>query len=297
MKFRRLNRLIILLSILILSGSTFFFARKDRSSSAELLTRMTLEERYYLDAFLRNLLFVEDFSYVLFGSKPMSFTSYEKYVLPFNVSYDYVSASNLKIKKGLEVFKKYQHFFSSSNIDMRFFDDPEDLVLVMINKKNFLHVFNKYQSDFKQVFGPKINGEDYLSQFIGKGDHRENAIKNEAILGMILGYGKGNALLFHKKRTLMRELKGFNLSLKQRRSREEELAEINQHFGRFSLDLPRMKPFPKKLFIPLPGFVADPDSEETQELKERYGKDRKKMMKIFAKRGFLEATLHQLMDK
>ena len=154
MKFRRLNRLIILLSILILSGSTFFFARKDRSSSAELLTRMTLEERYYLDAFLRNLLFVEDFSYVLFGSKPMSFTSYEKYVLPFNVSYDYVSASNLKIKKGLEVFKKYQHFFSSSNIDMRFFDDPEDLVLVMINKKNFLHVFNKYQSDFKQVFGP-----------------------------------------------------------------------------------------------------------------------------------------------
>ena len=78
---------------------------------------------------------------------------------------------------------------------------------------------------------------------------------------------------------------------------EKKFIEINQKMAFFSEDTYYWKSIVKRPRIPLPHFMVDPDSLETKELKEQYRKERDNMKRIFAKPGFVEATLQQLMDK
>jgi hypothetical protein len=65
--------------------------------------------------------------------------------------------------KGFEVFKKYLHLFSSRNIVVRLFGNPEEPIIVMVNKENLLNVLNKYKSDFEQVLGLEITSDNFLA--------------------------------------------------------------------------------------------------------------------------------------
>lgn len=257
---------------------------------------MSPEERYYLDAFLRRILLSDDFSYVLFGSKPCAFTSYSK-TTSFNVLCDGLTISDIKIRQGLEVFRKYQLFFQSNNFIIIFYDYPNDLDILLINKKTFSLIFNRYKNDFEQVLGPQITDENLLTHF-AESDELGDAIKNhQALLGILLGYGRNNAWLFHNRTTAERGLDEFNLCSKKQALLEKKITEINQKLKFFSIDPPNHKSFLKRSLIELPHFMADSSSIETKELKETYEKDREKMKNIFAKQNLIEATFQQLIDK
>jgi hypothetical protein len=105
-----------------------------------------------------------------------------------------------------------------------------------------------------------------------------------------------NAWLFHHRSIIRRKLEKFDSYIKRRDLLEKEFAEMSLQLTAFSTDPPR-RPVLKKHSIPLPGFGADPNSLETKELKEKYGKDRERMIEIFTKQGFLEAVLQQLMNE
>src|ERR1700722_6756450 len=115
MKSKQPKRLTIALLSLLLMGSALAltFWKIPRSSKA--LSEMSSEERYYLAVFLSGILFSDDFSYLLFGSKPIAAAGCEKFT-SFHFSRYWMCEMEFKAIKGFEVFKKYQNLFSSGNI-------------------------------------------------------------------------------------------------------------------------------------------------------------------------------------
>jgi len=287
---------IIALLFLIVIGSVFALAHKQTLRSSKILSQMSPEERYFLATFLRVILFSDDFSYLLFGSKPIAITNFEKSI-PFNFLYDCVSELNFEISQGLGVFKKQQHLFSSGNILVRFDEDADNSYLLMINRKNLLNTLEEHIDDFKQVLGPKITTESLFAQITGK-EYLADVIKNhEALLGILLGYGRNNSWLFHQKKTISLRLNGSKPPSKRDNFLEKEFAEIVQKTTFFSEDNHERKYILKNPRIPLLHFMADPNTKETKQLKEQYGKEREEMKNRFSKRSFVEATLEQLMER
>ncbi len=296
MKFKWSKRSTIALLSLLLIGSAFALIPRKTSRSSKALSQMSPEERYYLATFLRVILFLDDFSYLLFGSKPIAAAGFEKSI-PFNFLYDCVSELNFKAIKGLEVFKKNQHLFSSDNIIVRFDEDAEGLFILMINRKNLLKTLEEHIDDFKRVLGPETTTASLFTQITGK-DYLADVVKNhEALFGILLGYGRDNAWLFHQKRTISQRLNRFEPPMKRDGSLEEEFAKIDQKTTTFSDDPHEWKYILQNPRIPLPHFMVDPNSLETKKLKEQYGKEREDMKRLFAKQNYVEATLQQLMDK
>ncbi len=296
MKYKWSKRSTIALLSLLLIGSAFALFPRKTSRSSKALSQMSPEEHYYLATFLRVILFSDDFSYLLFGSKPIAAAGFEKSI-PFNFLYDYVSELNFKAMKGLEIFKKNQHLFSSGNIIVRFDEDAEDLFILMINRKNLLKTLEKHIDDFKRVLGPETTKESLFTQITEK-DCLADVIKNhEALFGILLGYGRDNAWLFNEKKTVSRRLNRFEPPMKRDGSLEEEFTKIDQKTTFFSDDTHEWKYILQSPRIPLPHFMADPNSLETKKLREQYGKDREDMKRLFAKKNYVEATLEQLCDK
>ncbi len=287
---KKLRALAILLLSLMVCCSAFILKTQKNRQIAKILSLMTLEERYYLEAFLHRILVSDDFSYVLFGSKPLAFT--DSPTLP---TYDYVgslSLTHLKIRRGFEVFRKYQQYFSSAKIGVQLYVFPEDssATIVFINKLNCLRTFNEYEKDFKQILGEQITSEEFLHKIV-KSDIG-NAIKDhEALLGILLGYGRDNAWLFYERKNALARLHEFNLSLKKQDSLRKKLIEMRS-LESFSRAVNPCKSCLKKTCVELPHFMANPYSLETQTLRQTYENDRQKIGKILNKKSYLEALLH-----
>ncbi len=295
-KIRRSKKFAIALLILIFISSAFAFFPKKSSLISKTLSKMSPDEHYFLATFMRGLLFSDDFSYLLFGSKPIAAGAFEK-TTSFYFSKHCLSPTELKMSKGLEVFKKNQHLFSSKNIIVRLKEGNDASYVLMINKKNLLKILNENINDFKQVLGPKTTVEQLFTQ-VTQNDHLSDVIKNhEGLLGILLGYGRNNAWLFHEYRNLFNKLNRFEPPMKRDASFEERFNELDQKTDFSSYDPHEYKYILKSPRIPLPHFRVDPNSAETKKLKEQYGKEREEMKKLFAKQNFVEATFRQLMDE
>jgi hypothetical protein len=258
---------------------------------------MSPEDRYYLATFFRILLFSDDFSYLLYGTKPVACADFEK---PTSYYFSDVCLSPLSLKasKGLQIFKKNQHLFSSGNIIVRFSEDEEATYVLMINKKNLLNTLKEHINDFKQILGPAATVESLFTQITDRDYSFVDAVKDhDALVGILLGYGRNNAWLFHRKNTLRHKLREFKPPIKRDESLEKEFTEIVKKTTSFTNEAREYKYILKSPRIPLLHFMVDPLSLETKSLLEQYEKERKEMRRLFAKRNYVEATLEQLMDK
>lgn len=293
MKYKRLKSLAIALFAFILAGSICLSIFKKNCSASKLLSIMTPEERYYLDSFFHGIFLYDSFYYVLFGSKPIAFTSYS-YFTPFNVRFHGMTMSHLKFRKGFDVFRKYEHYYSSPNIIVQFFNDEDGPSITMINKKNFFNTFNQHKSDFEQILGPEITSENAWAQITNVDNIECALMEHEALLGILLGFGRSNAWLFHNRRMAQQRLYEFDSPIKRMDLIEDEISTLDQQLQPFHTSSFDQKTVLKKSFVSLPDFAADPSSQETQELREKYGKEREKIMRIVAEKNLLEVTLEQL---
>jgi hypothetical protein len=266
-----------------------FRAHKENIGT-KLFSQATPEERLYLDAFFKSSAFT-DLSYVLFGHKPFSFITYcnpNARAIPF----DSISIKDLKVRKGLEIFEKYQLSSLSNDFFFRIYKESEDAMVILLNKNRFLKVIDKNKKDFESILGNHITSKELLTKII-ETDNLEECINNHvALFGILLGYGRNNAWLFHQKIALKPKLNEFNLSLKKQNSLENELEEINKKMGPFSDRFESQQPFATKLF--LPGFMADANDWETKKLKKKYTKDRKKIAELQTRSDFSKIVLERL---
>ncbi len=296
MRFRWLA--LILLPLFLIGSTLVFILPKKVARSTKALGHLSLEDRRYLTIFLRSILFADSFAYLLFGSKSVAITNFDKF-FPFAFSRHFAAKSDFDINKGLEVFRKNEHLFSSENIIVCFDEDAELIDLLMINKKNLLRTLEEHIEDFRQVLGPGTTTKSLFTQITttsGIYDLLKIIDHHDALFGILLGYGRDNAWLFNEKSTISEKLNEFRPPLKRDSSLEKKLAEIVQKTTPFN-DVPREWKYVLQCpRIPLPQFMADLNSQETKMLKERYNKEREGLYKIFARQGLVEATFEQLMD-
>lgn len=195
----------VCLLILIIPFVFLVFNVKNQDINQKLQS-IPLEEKFFLEAFFRTLISVDNGSYVLFGDKPASFMIYEE-----SQSHDYVhSLSDFPgeivfspSKRGFEVWQKYQHLFPSKiysiiKIESCFYKNIS--AVFFVNKKRLLNILSKHFVDFQRNF-PQFKSVNSLLQSIllDSSILREICNKHNLLLGIILGFGKENAALFERK--------------------------------------------------------------------------------------------------
>lgn len=246
------------------------------------------QDREILKDFFHKLLFYQGFAYTLFGDKPISieiFDLEEKHKELFSIS-----------SEGYKAWKKYAHLFSSPNYIFIFDEDLEKdrCEITLINTKAFHQVIKDHSHQFVKIFGPHITSKHLLHLLIRKRSLWNTAMNNhQDVIGILLGYGKINAALYHQRS----EINSKTLGIKKRRTKpsfgyssiEEELNALNATLHAFS-DEERFS----FRFMRLPGFVADSNSLETKKLKQKYIEQRRNITQKYAREDALKITLEQL---
>ncbi len=300
--------------LLIIFGATFYLRIPSNIPSIDvpaILRSLSEEDRESLEWLFLGL-HQATCSYVLFGDKPMSICSFLNSEPCYSYNdevYDFIDFSinklqlpNLRMAKGWELWQKHKNSFPSSNFFLLKNDDPGEITLVMINKSAFLKTVQDNIDAFKVVLGNEVNPKILLDLCVNSKNIFRDVLKyHDDLLGILLGYGKHNALLFSRRHQIAGIRKPQMLSLNQKpqvpskgfATLEEEYHEIDSKLSFFNDDDIKDLNF---LLMGLPMFVADENHPETQSLKTKYKKQYKAIINQYKSGDFLEVTLKQFVN-
>ncbi len=255
--------------------------------------------------------------YVLFGDKPMAICEYRE-IRPtprpseicqiddlIDSFFESVKECNLRMRKGLEAWKKYEHLFPSSNFILLENRDPSDnwVTITIINKRAFLKKIEETIEDFKEALSTNITPQKILEECLAGNAIFEDVLNHhDGLLGILLGYGRHNAQLLYRRvqidgirehqkfrltKTVLHPSEGFS-------TLEDEYNFISKKLSFFvNGEIPDFNP----LLMSLPGFMADHDSPETQQLKTAYQEQYKKIISKYKQGDYLEVTLNQFCNE
>lgn len=219
----------------------------------------------------------DEFSYTLFGDKPMSFehinTSYvgDLSLINYCVLFSYKKPVNFletsweawKSKYGNIKFKNYL-FFDKENSHYK--------TIILINKKAFLQVCDNNKNLFKKVFGIDFTAEMLLKRLTSKELTLEEALNNhQGLLGILLGYGTNNSILFHNKNKFIRN------------KTSKKVQAVNPYFYWISLIQPVR-------------FIGDIKHPETIQLLDKYEKVNTRVSNIYKEKKLVDAIISKLRE-
>lgn len=248
-----------------------------------------------LDRFFSAFFLNDDFSYTLFGDKPMSFSGIDK---P-NTSSE-TDPLSIGYRQVLDVFRKYRSKFLNKNYIFVLNEDSNGTFVYFINKSAFTNTIKTNIDIFVKEFGHNFNIAKFLEEVMKEEKFFLEIIHHhEGVLGILLGYGRRNSMLFQRKADLLGRCWAYETQVKPNRamtfdtvSIEKEIAYLDSKLGCFSEEHEYNGDLP---VAPL-GFAADIQHFETKRLKKKYQSTQKKINKIFSKRKPLIAILEILMD-
>lgn len=229
----------------------------------------------HLEYLFRELIVYNSAGYTLLGKKPVSFECFTKPRFEWDLSYLWHTfcPPNLKKYRAWKTWQKYEHLFNRG--DILIWSEPSPWIkngelIVVASKKQIEQVLQENQEDF-----------------IAFTDHKPKALfskvlhSHEELLGILLGYGRTNGLLFHEHtHALLKPI--FSEEISQ--LFKSKKASLNFTFGWPNVEMDEILSFPN--------FMANLEEEETQMLKENYLQTRKTILDYYAKKDFLEATLY-----
>jgi hypothetical protein len=150
--------------------------------------------------------------------------------------------------------------------------------VILINKKAFVKIVNKHKIFFKNKINKEIDPQQMLNDIeSGKASFAETIHNDEALWGILLGYGKHNAILYEKRENKLL----MDLTLEKAESTANQL----RGFGEYGYS---------PLVMGSVHFAAALTHPETRALQKKYRKLRAKISQIYAQNDFLEVTLQQL---
>lgn len=272
----------------------------------QFLSNLPNEERYLLDFFFRCLIQDDAIGYVLLGGKPMAFYScfqpktiidsaqispHDKVALFFSS----MDEEGALFRKGMEIWKKYESLFSGTNVFFDVYEQTDELHLIqvsVINKCLMLPLLRHHFDKFKKL-NDSIEDEESLFQSLLQ-DYlfKEKFYNRDDLLGICLGYGENNAVLFQKMNDLrncleQHEFLPHKKSADRMQMLKAELSSVeNVLRGRIN---PRKT---RKFFFNIGlGFRANFSDPETIQLQRKYGELHKQLTREYDGRSFLERTL------
>jgi hypothetical protein len=292
-------------------GLFFIFPRRNSNSS---LDEISQEDRLIIKPLLKDLVFKNHFGYVLLGEKPVSIASYfsqepfanllfirKAHAFNCEHSWKILEKYAPKLNSGNFVFlKKKSNLYISKNQSQNTVDVYE---IAIINKKLFLQTVKNHLDLFRKTLGDWVTPISLLAQISeAKVSLFEALGYDEGLLGILLGYGKTNALAFKRNMELacvidpyFREIvQPFTLHFIKPSphfcSLEEEYAYFQEQLSFFDLRFP-LSPFTPPAFRVLRG------SEETLRLKYKYRIAHRRLVKMYYGKDFLEITLKQFLNR
>lgn len=261
---------------------------------AEVLQKKTIDfsieqipskDRERIAYFFRHAIFWDTYGYVLLGDKPCAITSYNRMTLNPLSWPEYFTPHNLKMKKGWETWCRYEKLFPHPNFLFVEEDSPLTFAhfIVLIHHGKFLQQVHAHQKDFQTVL-QKTNGENLLAEAKFTPFLTQVLKNHDGLIGTLLGYGRNNAWAFHEKSKKMGSFTDEKEHLRMKNFCQQQ-GSWKFFTGSFCRDFS---------YLPLPGFVADPNDPETKMLKDIYSKNRHKIVHHYHKKNFLETTLNLL---
>lgn len=277
-----------------------------------------------LESFFEILCCEYPFAYTLFGKKPMSIA----YYFSNFASYIYDPMEYLSLEKGWELWKEYSPLFPSNQFVLKKCRDGETFIIFLINKTQAFRVISENLIKFEEILNQKVEPDKFLQQLC---DPEENVMKllNESseLLGILLGYGKVNAMVFERKVNITNYLNAkmtppFTsqgdieklqpdsqkwIELCRSKTFEPILASCSPLSGYESLAAELNDILAREEFFELygsdffldrfisPVFMMRKEDPETQELKKSYLATKLQLRQIYQQGSFLEITLNQWM--
>lgn len=263
-----------------------------------------MDERKSLDLFFRISFAFDGLGYTLFGDKPMTAVCYydpkgkSRSIYGFLDSTFYsLSPGYLRMYHGWKTLQKYKHLFPLKDyglIQCKNFIDNDFAIALFINKKAILETVECHLEDFRKVLGHEITPEILLGRILTSDDVFGDVLKNhQGLIGTLLGFGRDNAWLFQRREEIDPCILKMRFSLKKlgMQTSNHEINRLNEKLQGFD---PREVLDFNPLFLRLPGFVADLDTEKTKQLKIKYERQYRRIVSHYRKADFLEATLEQM---
>lgn len=293
------------LGLLIVSSLNGYRKVKIQVSSGEIfIPRRDVKRLEYL---FRDLVVYNSAGYTLFGNKPVSFECFTKPRFEWDFLYLWHTffPSNIKKYRAWNTWRKYEHLFNrDSSILIWSQSSPwvknGELILIA-NKKQLECVLKENWEDFASAFiaidikNREAVSMSFRSDFSEDWEKyelilrdpkilvREALLHHEGLVGILLGYGKKNAWLFHENN---------HAKLKPVFSDEiHQLFTCKKAVLNFTLGWPDVE---LSKILMFPNFMADMDTEETKHLKSEYLHTRRKILDYYQNKNFLEATFQML---
>ncbi|MCI0381940.1 MAG: hypothetical protein L0207_02670 [Chlamydiae bacterium] len=258
----------------------------DKQGSEHIL-KLPIKDEERLYSLMRKLFTYDNFAYTLLGSKPVSWASYTK---PWSNFWDSWTKYDTTMHIGWKTWSKYRHLFSSTTLwaeDSKHY--PGSVSILIVNEEQFNHVVNKHKQDFQSVLNREIPDGFQLLREIKDHSFIYEVLKgHQALLGIVLGYGRDNAWAFSEAVDKFEE-QPWPCRWVWDEKEEEKPGEIVMMKG----------PDPNNIeeclmLMSCPSFSGNPHSEESMVLKRDYLQTQQKIIKYFRGKDFLEATLSLL---
>ncbi len=296
-----LRRFFLVLTFLV--GCFFVFhpllIKQPFASLQSKLQQIPQEDKFLMEQFFKMLLLDERGIYVLFGDKPMTvadlYINCEEEEMTDFFNPDRTNRERI-YRLGWQRWTKYAHLFHSKKFILKGTNKEGYCAIDLINKERFEQIFNEYERDFQAVLGKNMTLKQLWSRYMNGNVDTGDLLDHNGLYGTLLGYGRENAWLFHQMDLIRSNVgyAGFRLHSKLSPSQGFKTIEEERDFYKQKLQLsdPNFQYLPIT-FIQLPGFRADPYSDETHQLRKKYAEQRKKIAEIYQHGNFLEVTLAQ----
>ncbi len=270
------------------------------------------EQRSVLAGFFKMIIGESLSGYVIFGDKPLCveawsleeeetiFSGFDPELLLYTKWQD--------LWKSLEISpENKEYLFILFDVDYGYRH------LICINRKAFIQTVNDNITLFRYVLGPTLTAEQLLDQLIHSKSRFYDVLKDDhVLLGILLGYGRQNALLVSRKELISdvfpKDYKeDFPYIAKKVRFTHKKLPKIQSRRPSIGYDClaDEINALKKKTVVSthlklfktctLPHFGCEPASQETQALLNTYEANRSLILKTLDDPLFLEKTLTKLL--
>ncbi len=303
-----------LLCALLLTILVWFFRKESDlpddylgKNVSTILSAMPKSDRKKLEYFFRELIVEDSLGYTLLGEKPMSLLAVEEKVInPFaswSMFRDAIIPRRTRSNRNFLVWKRYEKFFPITRFALFYEKEQQDgrvlTVMTAINKKAFTSVVEKYREDFTQILHCEVTAEYLLEEGMKNPFLAGLLMNHDALIGILLGYGRENAYLFHQKSQFssqQEKIDFFERSHFDSVWTEEEFEAIRKKYDSVNwISTYITGSHVKNLdLMVLPGFGGLFDSPETRHWRNHYLETRQAIIDYYKDKDFLEATLYLL---